>query len=127
VPIDEFLSQPNPYANDTNGSIYLPLTDEIVSLVMGIPTAPPVSEPYPASKLACLKQDGWISWRLKLRPPGRRDGTHKRLKGSGKRPFPWPPKQKRNVWPIALQLLVSMLQRKNALPWTQQRLLRRRG
>jgi hypothetical protein len=115
LPIEDFLALPNPYAPKYKSWMDVFYPSLMKSLVFGDghTYCAPIQEPYPGVEVGMAYNKEWFS-KLNLKPPT--NWTEelevcKALKDAGNGMSPWPPEAKEgNVWPVALQLLISMLQ-----------------
>jgi ABC-type glycerol-3-phosphate transport system substrate-binding protein len=115
IPIDDYLAQPSPFAPQYaswKDTFYPSLMRSLV-FGDGRTYCAPVAEPFPGVEVGLAYNKEWFD-RLGLEPPTtwtEELAVSKALKEAGSGLAPWPPEAKEgNVWPVALQLLVSMLQ-----------------
>lgn len=115
LPIDEFLALPNQFAPQyaTWKEVFHP--NLMASLVFGDGKTycAPVMHPYPGVEVGLAYNVDWLN-KIGMDPPAtwtEQKAVCKALKEAGSGLVPWPPEAKDgNVWPVALQLLVSQLQ-----------------
>ena len=115
LPIDEYLAAPNQFAPDyaTWNDIFYPSLMNSLVFGDGKTYCAPVMHPYPGVEVGLAYNQEWLD-RIGMEPPKTWTefvAVAKALKEAGSGLVPWPPEAKDgNIWPLALQLLVSMLQ-----------------
>lgn len=114
LPIDDFLMLPNPYAdNKVWKDIFYPSLMKSLVFGDGKTYCAPISHPYPGVEVGMAYNKTWLD-KIGMKPPttwSEELQVCKALKEGGSGLSPWPPEAKEgNVWPVALQLLISMLQ-----------------
>jgi maltose-binding protein MalE len=115
LPLDDYFDQPNPYTPDA-GRWYDTFYPKVMASLVwadGHSYCPQMTVPYPGVEVGLAYNKEWLD-RIGMNPPTtwtEQLEVSKALKEAGSGLIPWPPEAREgNVWPVALQLLVSMLQ-----------------
>ena len=115
IPIDDHLAEKNQFApqyDSWNDSFYPTLMQSLV-FGDGKTYCAPVQHPYPGVEVGLAYNQDWLD-QIGMDAPAtwtEQKEVCQALKEAGSGLSPWPPEaQDGNVWPVALQLLVSMLQ-----------------
>ena len=115
LPIDDFLALPSQFAPDYetwSDSFYPSLMNSLI-FGDGKVYCAPVAHPYPGVEVGLGVNMEWLE-KIGMDPPAswtEQLEVAAALKEAGSAIVPWPPAAKAGpVWPLALQLLVSMLQ-----------------
>ncbi len=115
LPIDDYLALPNQFAPQyaSWNDIFYPTLMGSLVFGDGRTYCAPVMHPYPGVEVGLAYNQDWLD-KIGMEPPAtwsEQLAVCQALKEAGSGLIPWPPEARDgNVWPVALQLLVSMLQ-----------------
>jgi len=116
LPLDDHLAQPSPYAPTyaTWADAFYPSLMRSLVFGDGKTYCAPVSHPFPGVEVGLAYNREWLD-RIGMEPPStwtEQLAVSSALKEAGSGLSPWPAEaQEGNIWPLALQLLISMLQK----------------
>lgn len=115
LPIDDYLAQPSTYAPSyaTWAESFYPSLMKSLVFGDGKTYCAPVSHPFPGVEVGLAYNKEWLD-QVGMQPPTtwtEQLALSSALKDAGSGLAPWPNEAADgNIWPLALQLLVSMLQ-----------------
>lgn len=115
LPLDDWMAQPSPYVSnyDTWFDTFYPTVMASLKWADGHQYSAQMEVPYPGVEVGLAYNKEWLD-RIGMNPPTtwtEQLEVSKALKEAGSGLIPWPLEAKEgNIWPVALQLLVSMLQ-----------------
>lgn len=115
LPLDDYFNQPSPYVPDVEKWYDTFYPKVMASLVWadGHSYCPQMTVPYPGVEVGLAYNKEWLD-RVGMNPPTtwtEQLEVYRALKEAGGAAIPWPAEAREgNIWPVALQLLVSMLQ-----------------